>query len=395
MKKFLLFTLFTFLLISCSSIKNTQEAISNGNYDSAINTAIENLKRNKTKKGNQPYIILLEEAFAKVASKDLAKINFLQKDNNPENIETIFVLYEELKRRQEILKPLLPLFIRKENREAKFQFNNYDDEIIANKNQLSDYLYAKAKKFFNKNNKFDYRAAYNDLEYLEKINPNFKDVRNLMEVSHERGLDFVIVSMKNKTQKVIPKRLEEDLLNFDTYGLNDLWTVYHGAKDPKINYNFGLELNLRKIKVSPEQIREKEIIKEKDIKDGFKYLLDENGNQVLDQEGKKIKVDKLIKVRCELYQFTQFKSAKVTGIVKYVDLYTKQIIQTYPIESRFSFQHIYANFKGDKRALDASFLDLIRFRVVPFPTNEQMIYDSGQDLKEKLKFIISRNKFRN
>jgi hypothetical protein len=395
MKKFLLFTLFTFLLISCSSIKNTQEAISNGNYDSAINTAIKNLKRDKTKKGNQPYIILLEEAFAKVTSKDLAKINFLKKDNNPENIETIFVLYEELKGRQEILKPLLPLFIRKQNREAKFQFNNYDDEIIANKNQLSDYLYAKAKKFFNKNNKFDYRAAYNDLEYLEKINPNFKDVRSLMEVAHERGLDFVIVSMKNKTQKVIPKRLEEDLLNFDTYGLNDLWTVYHGAKDPKINYDFGLELNLRKIKVSPEQIREKEIIREKDIKDGFKYLLDENGNQVLDQEGNKIKVDKLIKVRCELYQFTQFKSAKVTGIVKYVDLYTKQIIQTYPIESRFSFQHIYANFKGDKRALDASFLDLIRFRVVPFPTNEQMIYDSGQDLKEKLKFIISRNKFRN
>tara|TARA_B110000902_G_scaffold262183_1_gene338525 strand:- start:114 stop:1301 length:1188 start_codon:yes stop_codon:yes gene_type:complete len=395
MKKQLLFILSFFILISCSSIKNTQEAISNGNYDSAINTAIENLKRNKTKKGNQPYIILLEEAFAKVTSKDLAKINFLKKDNNPENIETIFVLYEELKRRQEILKPLLPLFIRKENRVAKFQFNNYDDEIIANKNQLSDYLYAKAKKFFDKNNKFDYRAAYNDLEYLEKINPNFKEVRSLMEVAHERGLDFVIVSMKNKTQKVIPKRLEEDLLNFDTYGLNDLWTVYHGAKDPKINYDFGLELNLRKIKVSPEQIREKEIIKEKDIKDGFKYLLDENGNQVLDQEGNKIKVDKLIKVRCELYQFTQFKSAKVTGIVKYVDLYTKQIIQTYPIESRFYFQHIYANFKGDKRALDPSFLDLIRFRVVPFPTNEQMIYDSGQDLKEKLKFIISRNKFRN
>jgi len=395
MKKSLLFTVFSFLLISCSSIKNTQEAISNGNYDSAINTAIENLKRNKTKKGNQPYILLLEDAFAKATSKDLAKISFLKKDNNPENIETIFVLYGELKRRQETLKPLLPLFIREENRAAAFKFNNYDDEIIANKNQLSDYLYAKAKQLFNANNKFDYRAAYHDLEYLEKINPNFKDVRNLMDVAHEKGLDFVIVSMKNKTQKVIPKRLEDDLLNFDTYGLNDLWTVYHGAKDSKINYDFGLELNLRNIKVSPEQIREKEIIKEKDIKDGFKYLLDENGNQVLDQEGNKIKVDKFVKVRCELYQFTQFKSAKVTGIVKYVDLNTKQIIQSYPIESRFSFQHIYANFKGDKRALDASFLDLIRFRVVPFPTNEQMIYDAGQDLKEKLKSIISRNKFRN
>ena len=395
MKKSLLFSTLILLIFSCSSIKNTQEAISNGNYDSAINTAIKNLKRNKTKKGNQPYILLLEEAFAKATTKDLARINFLKKDNNPEKIETIFVLYEQLKKRQEILKPLLPLYIVNENRDANFKFTDYDDAIIENKNQLSDYLYAKAKRLFNSNTKFNYRVAYDDLAYIEKVNPNFKDVRNLMNVAREKGLDFVIVSMKNETQKVIPKRLEEDLLNFDTYGLNDLWTVYHGAKDPKINYDFGLELNLRKIKVSPEQIREKEIIKEKDIKDGFKYLLDENGNQVLDQEGNKIKVDKLIKVRCELYQFTQFKSAKVTGIVKYVDLYTKQIIQTYPIESRFSFQHIYANFKGDKRALDASFLDLIRFRVVPFPTNEQMIYDSGQDLKEKLKFIISRNKFRN
>ena len=395
MKKFLLFTTLCFLIISCSSLKNTQEAISNGNYDSAINTAIENLKRNKTKKGNQPYILLLEEAFEKATAKDLARINFLRKDNNPEKIETIFVLFEQLKRRQEVLKPLLPLYIVKENRDAAFQFTNYDDAIIENKNQLSDYLYAKAKKLFNTNTKFNYRAAYDDLIYIEKVNPNFKDVRSLTNVAQERGLDFVIVSMKNQTDKVIPKRLEDNLLNFNTYGLNDLWTVYHGAKDVNIQYDFGLELNLRNIQVSPEQVREKEIIKEKEIKDGFTYLLDANGDQVLDKEGRKIKLDKMVPVRCELYQFTQFKTAKVTGQVKYVDLNTKQTIQTYPIASEFAFEHRYAQFKGDKRALEPSFIDLIRLRVVPFPTNEQMIYDSGQDLKQKLKSIITRNKFRN
>ena len=258
MKKSLLFSALIFLIFSCSSIKNTQEAISNGNYDSAINTAIKNLKRNKTKKGNQPYILLLEEAFEKATAKDLARIQFLKKDDNPEKIETIFVLYEQLKRRQEVLKPLLPLYIVKESRDANFQFTNYDDAIIENKNQLSDYLYAKAKKLFKGNTKFNYRAAYDDLAYIEKVNPNFKDVRNLMNVARERGLDFVIVSMKNETQKVIPKRLEDDLLNFDTYGLNDLWTVYHGAKDVNIQYDFGLELNLRNIQVSPEQVREKE-----------------------------------------------------------------------------------------------------------------------------------------
>tara|TARA_B110000858_G_scaffold104279_1_gene119404 strand:- start:189 stop:1376 length:1188 start_codon:yes stop_codon:yes gene_type:complete len=395
MKKSLLFSALIFLIFSCSSIKNTQEAISNGNYDSAINSAIKKLKRNKTKKRNQPYILLLEEAFEKAAVKDLARINFLKKDKNPENIETIFVLYEQLKRRQEILKPLLPLYIVNENRDAVFLFTNYDDAIIENKNQLSDHLYAKVKELFNIDTKFDYRAAYNDLVYIEKVNPNFKDVRNLMNVARERGLDFVIVSMKNETQKVIPKKLEEDLLNFDTYGLNDLWTVYHASKDPRVQYDFGLELNLRNIQVSPEQVREKEIIKEKEIKDGFTYLLDTKGDQVLDEDGNKIKVDKMVPVRCEIYQFTQFKSAKVTGKVKYVDLNSKQIIQTYPIASEYIFQHRYAQFKGDKRALESSFLDLIRLRVVQFPANEQMIYDSVQDLKQKLKSIITRNKFRN
>lgn len=33
-------------------------------------------------------------------------------------------------------------------------------------------------------------------------------------------------------------------------------------------------------------------------------------------------------------------------------------------------------------------------RAVPFPTNEQMVYDSGEDLKAKLKSIISGNRFR-
>ena len=395
MKRSLLFTAVVFLIFSCSSIKSTQEAISNGNYDSAINTAIKNLKRNKAKKRNQPYILLLEEAFNKATAKDLARINFLKKDNNPEKIETIFVLYEHLKRRQETIKPILPLFIAAENREVVFQFTNYDDEIIANKNEMSNYLYSKAQKLFDADNKLDYRAAYNDLAYIEKVNPNFKDIRNLINIARERGLDFVLVSMKNQTQKVIPKRLEEDLLNFDTYGLNDLWTVYHGAKDSKVSYDFGLELNLRTIQVSPEQVREKEIIKEKEVKDGFEYLLDENGDQVLDEAGKKIEIDKLVSVRCELYQFTQFKSAKVTGQVTYIDLNSKQTIQTYPIASAFSFQHSYANFKGDKRALESSYMDLIRLRVVSFPTNEQMIFDAGQDLKQKLKAIINRNTFRN
>lgn len=395
MKKIILFILVFNFITACSSVKNTQQAINDGNYQKAIDIAINNLKKNKFKKGNQPYVLMLEDAYLKANKRDIEQIKFLIKENNPDKIESIYGLYEGLKSRQEIIKPLLPLYISELNREANFNFRNYDNEIITYKNKLSDYLYAKVKKLFNDDNKFAYREAYDDLIFLEKINPNFKDVRNLINLARERGLDYVIVTVKNQTQKFVPKRLRKDLLNFDTYGLNDLWTVYHGVRNQNINYDFALELNLRSIQVSPEQIREKEIIENKEIKDGYTFLLDDNGDYVLDKNGNKIKVDKMINVRCRIYQFVQFKTVKVVAQVKYIDNYTKQIINTYPIASQFNFQHTYANYKGDKRAIEDEFIDLIELSRVPFPTNEQMIYDSGEDLKQKLKYIIVHNKFRN
>ena len=76
---------------------------------------------------------MLQEAFNKARLRDLDRINFLKKDNNPQNIESIYSLYNDLKNRQEVIKPLLPLPILDQNKNASFQFANYDDEIIATK----------------------------------------------------------------------------------------------------------------------------------------------------------------------------------------------------------------------------------------------------------------------
>ena len=393
-KTLLLFIVSALIITACSSVKTTQEAINTGNYEKAIRLAIDNLKKNKVKEKHQPYVYMLQEAFEKSSKRDHDKIAFLKQDRNPENLEAIYNLYNKLNQRQEKIKPLLPLPILNTGKNAVFNFKSYDSEIIGSKNELSNFLLDKAKQLLNNNNKQDFRKAYDDLRYLDRINPNFKNTRTLTQKAHEKGTDYVFVELKNDTEKIIPKRLEEDLLNFDTYGLDDLWTVYHAKKDKRIRYDFALELNLRNIEVSPEQVREKQIIKERQVKDGYKYLLDDKGNQVKDSLGNKIKVDNLVNVRCELYQFTQFKTSRVTGEVKYYNFYTKQIEQRFPIQSEFVFEHIYANYKGDKRALETSLLDLLKVREVRFPTNEQMVYDTGTDLKAKLKYIITRNKFR-
>ncbi|CAM1348451.1 hypothetical protein [Tenacibaculum crassostreae] len=397
-KKTTLLSIFSVLVLaSCSSVKTTEKAINSGNYEKAISLSVENLAKNKTKEKNQPYVIMLQEAFAKATDRDLARISFLEKEQNPENLESIYNLYKRLNNRQERIKPLLPLRILSSGRNAQFDMVNYEDKIIESKENYASYLYENGVALLEdgRSNKLNYRRAFDELRHLESVSPNYKDARNLIEEAHAKGTDFVFVSVRNRTNQIIPRRLENDLLAIDTYGLDDLWTQYHANKDRNIRYDFDLELDFRDISISPEQVREKEVIKEKQIKDGFKYLYDTNGNIVKDSLGNKIKVDKFKKVRCTFYQFTQFKSSRVTGVVKYIDNRTNQLLQKFPIQSEFVFEHVYADYDGDKRALEDSFISLLNQTSVPFPSNEQMVYDTGTDLKQKLKHIISRNKFRN
>ena len=394
MKKLLL--LFSLLVIvsSCSSVKETEKALNTGNYDQAINIALNKLRTNKEKKGKQPYILMLEQAYAKVVDRDKNAVSYMEKEGNPANLERIYTTLESMRKRQERIKPLLPLYIIEQGRNANFLMENYDQKIISTKEKLSDYLYNNAKNLLsNARQKADYRAVYDDLVYLDKINPNYKNTLNLIEEAHYKGIDFVKVNMKNSTNVIIPKRLEEDLLNFGTYGLNDLWTVYHSQPQNKVNYDYAMEVTFRDIQISPEQVRERQLQKEKLIKDGWEYLLDENGEVVKDEEGNKVKVDKMVKVFCEYYEFTQFKSARVTGNVQYKNLRTKQLLEAFPLASEYVFEHIYANYNGDKRALDDDLVRFLGLQAVRFPSNEQMVYDSGEDLKNKLKNIITSYRF--
>ena len=385
--------LLTLFLFSCG-VKQTQSMLSNGDYDGAIERALDGLRTNKNAKGNQDYVYLLEEAFAKAKERDLNNLSLLIKEKNPSNFEKIYNLYIQLHTRQDKIRGVLPLKLLKENRNALFPFSDYSNELIASKADLSEYLYTNAKKQLLSKNKLLIRQTYEDLIYLEKLNPDYKNVRELIDNAKFKGTDFVFVSTKNETNMVIPSRLQDDLLDFSTYGINDKWTEYHNKKQNDISYDFALVVNFREIKISPEQVREKQFIKEKQIKDGTKPLLDSNGVQVKDSEGKPMVVDVIKTISASVYEFTQFKSVQTTAKVEFHDLNTTQLIDTYPLSSEFVFNYIYANYNGDKRACEQDYFQYFDRRAVPFHTNEQMVFDSGEDLKAKLKAIITGNRFR-
>jgi hypothetical protein len=391
MKKVLLSIIALLLIISCSTSKQIEKAVSVGNYDQAITYAIDKLRTNKDKKGKADFIIMLGEAFNKATASDLSNIDFLKKDSNPENYIRIYDAYVGLDNRQERIKPLLPLYVN--GREVNLKFSNYSSQIISYKNNASEQIYKNATALLNSSNKLDYRVAYDDLREIENINPNYKDVRQLMDIAHQKGTDFVLVDMINDSGKIIPTRLESDLLNFSSYGLNNFWAVYHNTPEAKIDYDFNMRVNLRGINISPEQIKERQIIKEKQIADGKTNLLDNNGKVVKDSLGNNIQIDNMKTVRCEYYEFKQFKATQVSGNVEYVNLKNKQLVDAFPVTSEFIFEHIYATSRGDRRALETSLMPFLERRAVPFPTEEQMIYDTGEDLKLQLKNIINSYAF--
>ncbi|MCT4630005.1 hypothetical protein [Winogradskyella sp.] len=387
MKKSLLLLVLVSVLVSCSAKKQIEEAISHGNYDHAISEALRKLENNKDKKRKQAYVVMLKDAYDKVLTEDLTQIAHLKQDGNPELYKTIYESYADLEARQNAIKRILPLKIN--GKLITFKFNNYSNALVEYRYKTSDYLMDKGLDLLDTEEKFNAREAYNLFDYVNNINPNFENVIALMQEAHIKGMDYVNVSIKNETHQIMPERLENELLDFNTYGLNQFWTTYHVVADNNIDYDFAMELQLKQINISPERINERQLLREKEIVDGWEYLLDDNGNVAKDSLGNDIKVDKIVNVRARFFEVLQTKSAQVIADVVYKDLKQNQVIDAFTIDSGFTFENIFGHYRGDRRALNRDDKNLLRHRQVRFPSDEQMVYDSGEDLKLQLKDIIN------
>lgn len=381
------------LLVACNSVKRNEKFLARGNYDQAIELAVKKLQKDKNSKKGAEHIVLLEEAYAKAAAQDTRRIAFLETENSPEGTREIYNLYNDLEYRQRLLRPLLPINNPFLGREAKFVLVDYSKDIIAAKEGYALSLYQQAKGFMARNTREDYRKAYMVLEDITELKSNYKDVRTLMEDAHYNGTDFVHVTLNNRTGQLIPQRLERDLLDFSTYNLDDFWTVYHSERQRDINYDFGIVFSFKEIAISPEKIAEKEYVRKDRVKDGWKYKLDRNGNVVKDSLGNDIKIAVFKDVTARVTVTEQTKSVFVGGDVIYRDLNGGRDMDRFPLSSEFIFENIFAKYRGDKRALTTEDKNLIRYDFLHFPSNEQMVYDAGTDIKARLSEILKQNSF--
>ena len=391
MKKISTLLFLFFIITSCNTRRQVEKSINTGNYDAAINRAISQLQNNKGARRKEVTIIMLRDAYYKANQRDITNINNLKAANNPEFYKQIYETYLVLDQRQEAIKPLLPLMVNE--KEVNFTMVNYTNDILTALENTSAHLYSQAIGMMQTNNMYSAREAYNVFNYIERENPNYRNTRNLMQRAYELGVAHVLVSIKNTSNQVIPARLEKALLDFETYGLNKFWTSYHANNNTQKTFDYAMELQLQQINISPEQVREREITRQREVVDGWQYVLDARGNVLKDSLGNDVKVDKYINVVAQINEVQQFKSSQIIAQVVFKDLNNQQIMKRFPIDSGFVFENFFGTFRGDRRALNEDDQVLVGGRPLPFPPTEQMIFDNGQDLKMKLKQILTEVQF--
>lgn len=381
----------SFLLFSCNSVKRTQKHLSQGDYDKAISLAVKKLQKDKNAKEYDAHIAILEDAYKKAEEEDIKRISLLKKQNSRVGKREIYYIYTNLASRQNLIRPLLPLYSKELGRNGKFIFVNYGNDLAKAQEAFVKSLYEQAQEFLMGQSKDDARNAHTVLSELEQIQPNYSNIRQLMEDARFQGTDFVLVKLQNHTRQFIPLRLQRDLLNFDTYGLDDFWTEYHSEMEKGIRYDFGIDLNFQTIEISPERIIEKQYSLSERIKDGTDYQRDRRGNIVRDSVGNAIKKERTIIVSAKLNTTTQEKRIFMGGTVIYKDLKQNRQIKSFPLSTEFIFENVFATYQGDKRALSLEDLRMVTNIFRPFPNNEQMVFDAGQDLKDRFREILNNN----
>ena len=365
--------------ISCTSI---EKLVDTGQYDKAIYFSTNKLSGAKVKKVE--YVRGLETAFKKATDKDMAYIEKLKNEGNPESWETILSVYATISNRQESIRPLLPL-TDENGKKANFLFVNTNDLEKEAKEQTINFLYSSAKDFLQEarstKDRIPARKAYDALLRLKNYSARFMDVPQLEREARELGTTKILVNVQNYSQAVLPAGLEDEILRLGFRDLDREWQKFDAYPERNREYDLGITLILSNVQVSPGSVNEKSFSEKKEIPDGFQYLLDEKGNVRKDTAGNDIKLPKNKVIEAQILEVFQSKSAGLSGRLEVIDLHTKGVRESRDINAVAIFENRAASFKGDERALTEDTKKRLGNRPAVFPTDAILLLEAARKLR--------------
>lgn len=371
------------ILFSCATPKKYMEK---GMYDMAVKQAVKKIRK---KPNHAKSIYALEKSYPIANGQDNEKIKFLKLEGKPDSWDDIYLLYERLKQRQNLVKTVIPINF--EGRMITFPMIDYDNEIVQSKQNAAEYFYANAQKLIQNGNKEDCRKAFYELQKVKSFFTNYKDVDNLILKARELGTSWAHVTYGNQSFLKMPDEYLKTLVPLDLPRFNSEWVQYTDKNISNPDYKVIVSLTI--IDVSPEKIMENATIDTKQVQDGWDYFLDSKGNVMKDSLGNDIKKPKYKILSCKVITTKQTKAAHVEGKIEYINSYNNQVLKTIPVAADNYFNHTWAMIQGDIEALKEEHKKYLNSKPLPFPADFDMINQASNTLRDLINKAFIDNKY--
>jgi hypothetical protein len=386
MKRILPFIIIlTVIMSGCGSSKKQLEK---GNYDSAIEKSVKQLRKDRTDKKQ---IDILESAYKIANEQDNERVRFLKMEGKPNNWDEIYLVYKRLSDRQSLVRTVTPLSTG--GRSVEFPYVDYLQDMIAAKRKAADFYYAHGNELMKSNIKESFRQAYNEFVRAKDYVGDYDGINDKILEAKYKGMSRVFVSIQNKSILKFPKEFEDDLLALDLPKLNTNWVEYHTQNlSNNIDYDYFVNVNIKNVAVSPDQTMQIDSVFKKEIEDGFIYVLDKKGNVMKDTLGNDIKQKKYKTVQCALAETVQRKSCRIDGDIEVIQMNPNKVLKKDPIGAQSNFENISSRALGDMQALTPQQLNRTRSKVVPFPSDIEMVIRCSESLKQAIRGAMQNNR---
>ena len=368
-------------ILLASACTNPEKLLERGDFDQAIRLSAKKLSGKKKKK--EKYVQAMESAFRRATNHDMRRAKVLEASGHAENWVEINRIYNKIKKRQELIEPLLPL-IGKKGYKANFQFVKIDGLVKKSKEKAAHFYYTEGKRLLARAERGDKEAAreaYRQFEYIGKYYRRYKDEAQLMEKAHDLGIVYVLFKMENNSHALLPRDFEREIKRMRLRDLESQWRTVHLEPRGSQRYDYNVVMNLRHIEVSPGLVKEREYTDWKDIEDGWRYVLDQNGNVLKDSLGNDVKEPNIIKIGATVFETFQSKSAVVSGELEFIDNQTRRVFHQEPLTAEAVFENYAAKYEGDRRALSKASKKKIGNAPLPFPTDLSLVLQAADHLK--------------
>lgn len=329
----------------------SQEATT-AELDKNIDKLIPKARKNKL---NEKQTISLMESYHQANEQDFKRIIELKSSGQPDIWMEIYHKSASIDERQKKV-DVLPDKVKSA---INFKSLNLDNEIVNAREKAELYICAKTNLLYKDINEENLREAAKLIKQLHKINPQSKNIDELMLKSVILPSKLIIVRVATPIELQVPQDFAKIILDFDnnTFYSKPFDTVLNKDKD----YDLMIRIMIDETIISPERIESVTFEEKKD-------------------NARAIVTDK-----------TMIKSATLKGEIQIIDVENDEILINTPYNIGSTFRHQYAEVSGNTSACSDYTLELLKRKHIDFPTDNSLLEAAARELNLTLKNIFQKN----